>query len=444
MAHSPFEAVLRELARHGGGEAELHAARVRTRQYEARENRLDAVSFADTLSLGLRVFRDGRMGFSYGFIGDDADVARMVGEAVFCAGASDPDDAYGLPDAAGEAPGVPVYDPACESATEEEKGDFVRAMERDVLARDPRMKRVRAAALRETVAEVSIFNTRGLSASRRESRVSAHVETVAEEGTEGQTGYGFGFARSLSGLDGPAVAREGADRAIRMIGAVRPRSGEYAAVLENGAAAELLEVLVPSFLASQVAKGKSMFAGKVGNAVASGAVTVADDPLDADGSGAEPFDGEGTPSRRMELIASGRLRGFLADAFWGRKIGSGSTGACRRTGSKQPPSVGVSNLCIAPGTHSLGALLAAARDGILLTEFLGIHTADPVSGDFSVGASGLRIAGGTLTEPLHGFAVSGNILSLLGKVEAAGNDFRWFGNVGTPSLFVGTISVGGE
>ncbi|MBI5905432.1 MAG: TldD/PmbA family protein, partial [Deltaproteobacteria bacterium] len=63
---------------------------------------------------------------------------------------------------------------------------------------------------------------------------------------------------------------------------------------------------------------------------------------------------------------------------------------------------------------------------------------------FSVGASGLRIAGGTLTEPLHGFAVSGNILSLLGKVEAAGKDFRCFGNVGTPSLFVGTISVGGE
>ncbi|MEK7365760.1 MAG: metallopeptidase TldD-related protein, partial [Candidatus Deferrimicrobiota bacterium] len=145
-----------------------------------------------------------------------------------------------------------------------------------------------------------------------------------------------------------------------------------------------------------------------------------------------------------ELIAKGELRGFLADAFWGRKIGTGSTGACRRPGPKQPPTVGISNLRIAPGGDPPSALFEAAGNGILLTEFLGIHTADPVSGDFSVGASGIRIAGGALAEPLHGFAVSGNILGLLEKVEAAGSDFRWFGNVGAPSLLVSAISVGGD
>jgi PmbA protein len=106
--------------------------------------------------------------------------------------------------------------------------------------------------------------------------------------------------------------------------------------------------------------------------------------------------------------------------------------------------VGISNLRIAPGKHSPTALFETTGDGILLTEFLGIHTADPVSGDFSVGASGIRIAGGALAEPLYGFAVSGNILDLLGKVEAAGSDFRWFGNVGVPSLLLSAISVGGD
>jgi PmbA protein len=229
-----------------------------------------------------------------------------------------------------------------------------------------------------------------------------------------------------------------------MLGSVRPKTGEYRAVLENGASAELLDVLVPSFLASQVKKGKSMLAGRIGQRLASAAVTVADDPLDPEGSGAEPFDGEGTPARRRELITAGELQGFLADAFWGRKIGTGSTGSCRRPGAKQPPTVGVSNLCIAPGAVPPDALLGAAGEGILLTEFLGIHTADPVSGDFSVGASGIRISNGALAEPLHGFAVSGNILALLGTVEAAGSDFRWFGNIGTPSLLVGRISVGGD
>jgi PmbA protein len=444
VADSRFETVLRCVAGRGGGDAELCVTRTRDRRYEAREGRLDGIALADTVCLGLRVFRDGRMGFSYGFRGDAPDLARMVEEALFCADASDPDSAYGLPDAAGPATELPLYDPSVETVPEEEKGEFARSLEAGALARDPRVKRVRTAALRETVFTVSLSHSRGFSATRRESLCSAHVETVAEENGDAQTGYGFGVARSLRGLNADAIAEEGANRALRMLGAVRPKSGEYVAVFENGAAAELLEVLIPSFLSSQVAKGKSMFAGKVGRKVASETVTIEDDPLDPGGSGAEPFDAEGTPTRRRELIAGGELRGFLADAFWGRKIGTGSTGACRRPGPKQPPTVGISNLRIAPGKHSPAALIETAGDGILLTEFLGIHTADPVSGDFSVGASGIRIAGGALAEPLYGFAVSGNVLGLLGKVEAAGSDFRWFGNVGVPSLMVSAISVGGD
>jgi len=444
VADPGFGVVLREVAGRGGGDAELCVTRSRTRRYEAREGRLDGIAFADTVSMGLRVFRGGRMGFSYGFRGDASDLARMVEEALFCADASDPDPAYGLPDPAGAATDLPLYDPSVDSVPEGEKEEFARSLEAKVLARDPRLKRVRTAALRETVATVSLFHSRGLAGRRRESLCTAHVETVAEENGEGQTGYGFGVARALRGLDAAAIAEEGADRALRMLGAVRPKTGEYKAVLENGAAAELLEVLAPSFLSSQVVKGKSMFAGKVGRKVASPAITVEDDPLDPAGSGAEPFDAEGTPTRRRELIAKGELRGFLADAFWGRKIGTGSTGACRRPGPKQPPTVGISNLRVAAGEHPLASLFGAVGNGILLTEFLGIHTADPVSGDFSVGASGIRIAGGELAEPLHGFAVSGNVLGLLEKVDAAGSDFRWFGNVGAPSLLVGAITVGGD
>jgi len=443
VADTGFDTVLRCVAGRGGGDAELCVTRTRDRRYEAREGRLDGITLADTVAFGLRVFRAGRMGFSYGFRGDAADLARMVEEALFCADASDPDAAYGLPDAAGPATDLPLYDASVETVPEEEKGEFARSLEAQVLARDPRVKRVRTAALRETVATVSLFHSRGLAATRRESLCSAHVETVAEENGEGQTGYGFGAARSLRGLDASAIAAEGATRAVRMLGAVHPKTGEYKVVLENAAAAELLEVLIPSFLSSQVAKGRSMLAGKVGRKVASGGITVEDDPLDPAGSGAEPFDAEGVPTRRWELIVRGELRGFLADAYWGRKLGTGTTGACRRPGPKAPPTVGISNLRIAPGTHSSSALFEAVGNGILLTEFLGIHTADPVSGDFSVGGSGIRIAGGALAEPLHGFAVSGNILGLLEKVEAAGSDFRWFGNVGAPSLRVSAISVGG-
>ena len=387
MADPGFDIVLREMAGRGGGDTELCVTRTRDRRYEAREGRLDGIAIADTVALGLRVFRAGRMGFSYGFRGDAAELARMVEEAIFCAEASDPDDAYGLPDASGPATDLPLYDPSVETVPEAEKGEFARILEAQALARDPRMKRVRTASLRETVATVSLFHSRGFAATRRESLCSAHVETVAEENGEGQTGYGFGVARSLRGLNAAAIAGEGASRALRMLGAVRPKTGEYRVVLENGAAAELLEVLIPSFLASQVFKGKSMFAGKVGKRVASKAVTIEDDPLDPGGSGAEPFDAEGTPTRRRELISKGELRGFLADAYWGRKIGVGIDRGLPPSGAESA----AHGRDLQPAHRSRGAdppseLFATVGNGILLTEFLGIHTADPVSGDFSVGA----------------------------------------------------------
>jgi predicted Zn-dependent protease len=176
VAERLFDAVLREVAGRGGGDAELYVARARTRRYEAREGRLDGISFSDTLALGLRVFRGGRMGFSYGFRGDAADLSRMVEEALFCADASDPDDAYGLPDAGGTHPSLALFDPTCETVTEEEKGAFACSLESLTLARDPRMKRVRSASVNETVGSVEIRNSRGLSGARRDSRCTAWVD----------------------------------------------------------------------------------------------------------------------------------------------------------------------------------------------------------------------------------------------------------------------------
>ncbi|MBI5418706.1 MAG: TldD/PmbA family protein [Deltaproteobacteria bacterium] len=444
MPDTLFGLTQREVARRGGGEADLFLSRARVRRYDARGGGIDSISFSDSLSLGVRVFRDGRMGFSYGFRDSEDEIVRMVEAALFCADASDPDPAYGLPETVGGYAALPLYDPAWESVGDDEKAEFAAELERRTLAVDPRMKRVRSASLRETVAEVAFRNSAGACGSERVSHYYAYVDSVAEEGGEGQTGYGFAFARRYSDLDVDAVAEEAARRALRMLGAGRLPTGRYPAVLENGAAAELLEVLVPSFLASQVAKGKSVLAGKVGREVASRNVTIADDPLAPEGSESASFDGEGSPSRLNVLVEGGALKGFLADAFWGRKLRTGSTASCRRPGPKSPPGVGISNLRISPGERTKAGMLREMGAGVLLTEFLGIHTADPVSGDFSVGAAGIRFEEGEEREPVRGFAVSGDILSLLEQVAEIGSDFRWFGNVGSPSLALSGIAVGGE
>ena len=444
MPDALFGLVEREVARRGGGEAELYVVRERARRYDARGGGIDSVSFADSVALGLRVFRNGRMGFSYGF-GESGDaIVRMVETALFCADASDPDPSYGLPDAEGTVPEPALYDASWEGIEDPEKAEFAAALERRTLAFDPRLTRVRSALLRESVSGIRFWNSAGRYGAYRSSEYFAHVESVAEQGAEGQTGYGFGFGRRFSELSADSIAAEAGRNAVRMLGARGLPTGRYTAVLENGAAADLLDVLVPSFLASQVAKGKSMLAGKEGQGIASGNVAISDDPLDGRASGAQAFDGEGSPCRRVDLVERGVLKGFLADSFWGRKLGTGTTASCRRPSPKSPPAVGISNLFLAPGETTPEELLRHAGTGILLTEFLGIHTADPISGDFSVGAAGIRFSGGEQKEPVRGFAVSGNILSLLRQVTGAGSDFRWFGNVGAPSLAISEIAVGGE
>ncbi len=439
-----FERVLSEVSSRGGGQSELFVQRSRVRRFDARNERLDGISFSDTLSLGLRVFRNGRMGFSYGFREDDSEVCRMVESALFCADASAPDEAHALPVIGSPAAPAPeFYDDGWRSVDDAARAAFASGLERATLSADPRVTRVRTATLSESVAEVAFRNSAGAFGSQLYSFCSAHVEAVAEAGGEGQTGYGFGFARGLPGLSLESIASEGAHHAVRMLGGKQIPTGRYPAVIENGAVAELVEVLIPSFLGSQVAKGKSMLAGRIGQAIAASRVNISDDPLDPGGSSACAFDDEGVASRTVPLLVGGVLRGFLADSFWARKTGGSSTGSCRRAGAKTPPGVGISNLRVAPGVQSLPELCRNAGDGILLTEFLGIHTADPVSGDFSVGASGFKIEGGEVTVPIRGFAVSGNVLTLLSGVVAAASDFRWFGNVGSPSLAVASIDVGG-
>jgi PmbA protein len=332
-----FDLVEKEVSRNGKGEAELWVRRARVRRYEARDGGIDSISLSDSLSLGVRVFRNGRMGFSYGFGEGEEDVRRAVEAAIFCADGSDPDDAYDLPEGGGEVsaragePGTPpLFDPSCERVKEREKADFARELEARALAVGSRMKRVRSASLTETVAEVRVRNSRGREGAQRESSYFASVDSVAEESGEGQTGYGFGFARRFTDLRPGGIAEESARRALRMLKGRSLPTGRVSAILENEAAADLLDVLAPSFLAPQVAKGKSMLAGKIGQLVASKLVEVVDDPFDPEGAGATIFDGEGIPTQRNVLVRKGALSSFLSDTFWGRKIGTGTTSSLRR------------------------------------------------------------------------------------------------------------------
>ena len=232
-----------------------------------------------------------------------------------------------------------------------------------------------------------------------------------------------------------------------MLGAAKPETAKVPVVLDPFAASNFLGVLAGALNADNVLKGRSLFADQVGNQVGSAAFTLVDDGRRADGPAARPFDGEGVPSGRTELIAAGELRGFLHYTYTARRAGGGqrSTGNGSRGGYKSAPSVGTSNFFVEAGDTSQAALLGEAEGGVLIMDVSGVHSgANPISGEFSVGATGRRIGtGGALGEPLREMTVASTLPAMLAGIQAVGEDLRFFSSVGTPSILIGEMTLAG-
>jgi PmbA protein len=257
-------------------------------------------------------------------------------------------------------------------------------------------------------------------------------------------GWDFGFSSAYDGIHVHEIARIAGAKAVGLLGARKVPTMNCPAILDNYVATDILEVLAPAFLAENVQKGKSLLAGREGELIFAECLKIRDDGIFPGGMATAPFDGEGVARQNTVLVEEGVLRGFLYDTYCGRRAGRPSTGNAARGGVKGPPRMGINNFFIENGTHSMSGLADGIGRGLLVTSVMGMHTANPISGDFSVGAAGFLVENGLVTVPVKGVAIAGNILELFRSVERVGNDLRFFGAAGAPSLRVAALDVSGE
>jgi PmbA protein len=233
-----------------------------------------------------------------------------------------------------------------------------------------------------------------------------------------------------------------------MIGAGKPKSRSCPVVLDPTVAASFIALIGRGLAASAVQRGRSPFAERLGEEVANQVLALHDDGLDPEGFASAPFDAEGVPRRRTALIAAGTLHTYLYDTYTASRGDAASTGNASRSGYRSQPAASASNLIVAPGELSFAELLGEAGDGVLVTDVAGLHSGvNPVSGVFSVGASGRAIRDGEPAEPLREFTIASDLVSMLRAVRAVGADSRWVpfgGSVRTPSLLVGEMTVAGS
>jgi PmbA protein len=207
---------------------------------------------------------------------------------------------------------------------------------------------------------------------------------------------------------------------------------------------ELLRAIGPLFSADNVLKGRSLFADKIGQRVANEKVTIVDDARRPRGLRSAPFDGEGVATTTRTLIDRGVLQGYFTSIKTARKLRSDTTGNARRAGYGSPARIGPSNLFVAAGTDDAATIARGLDRALAVTSLLNLHTIDPVSGEFSLGATGNYIERGNRVHPAQGITIAGNLTHLLNAVVGVGTDLV-FGpsGLGSPTLVISELSIGG-
>jgi PmbA protein len=430
----------------GANDAEAWVERSRGTEVRAYQEEVESLAESGSHGIGLRVFVGQRPGYAYGTDLSEAGIRGLAGEAARSAAVADEDEYAGLPDTTGAAEVDGLHSPAVAEWTAERKVELAIAIERAARSRAG-VTQVEDTVYADGDETSAIVNSRGLAASFATSSAWGYASAFAGEGSDLMTGLGVGVARSPDALDPEAIGGEAAGRALALAGARQPEGRRCPVVLDAFVAASFVGFIGGMLSADAVQRGRSLFAGREGEEIAAPVLRLTDDGTHPDGLRTAPYDGEGSPRRRVPLIEDGRLATYLFDARTARKAGRETTGSASRASYRSPPSVGTANLVLESGEGGLADLCREAGDGLYVTDVAGLHSGvNPISGTFSVGATGRLIEGGELAAPVRELTIASDLVAMLRSVRAVGADARWVpfgGSVRAAPVLLAEMSVSG-
>lgn len=267
------------------------------------------------------------------------------------------------------------------------------------------------------------------------------ASVIAGEGGGMQRDYAYRTTRHLADLESPeSIGRRAGERTVARLNPAKLPSGAMPIVFDPRVSGGLLGHLIGAITGSAITRGTSFLRDCLGEQVFAAGVTVHDDPLRRRGLRSRPFDGEGLPVSDWRIIDDGVLTGWLLDSASARQLGLRPTGHAKR-GIGGPPSAGASNLHMEAGPLSRDELIADIERGVLVTELIG-HGVNPVTGDYSRGASGFLIEKGEIGPPVAEITIAGNLKDMFREITPA-SDLEFIRGVNAPSLRIEGMTVAG-
>jgi PmbA protein len=430
----------------GGEQVEAFVTRGTSTSVKVHGGEIESLTQATSAGIGIRVVRDKREGFAWAGSLDEGVIAEVLAEARDNAAFAEPEAWVGLAEPDGvQPPDVELWRAGLGELPTDRKVALALDLERAVRARDHRIVGVRTAQWNDGAGEGAVATSTGIAVAGRATSCYLSVVALGEEGGETTAGYGISAGREPDDVDFDKTADDAVERATRLLGATQPASGTVTLGLEPRLAATLLGIVGGTLDGESVQKGRSPFADRVGEQIASPLITLVDDPTDPASLGADRHDGEGLATRRVPLISGGVLQGFLHNTATARRAGVASTASAVR-GYRSTPGVGAQALALSPGSGTLDELIADVDHGVLVQSMTGLHSGvNPVSGDFSVGIEGLMVRNGSLSEPVREATVASTLQRLLLDISAVGGEREWTpGGTGSAALLIPNVTLSGS
>jgi PmbA protein len=425
-----------------GGEVFLRDGQSTT--IDVRDGAVEDTITRGERGMGVRVIRGGRVGFAYTSDLSRDGIAACVDAAVEIAAVTEPDPDVAIATEPIAAPELELYEAGLDERPIAERTAVALAVERAARETDARISGFRKTTYSDGTLSTVLATTAGVRGAYRETYFSVGTSPVASADGERQIGYHGDAKRRFAALDPVAIGRRAAERAVGKLGARGFETQRLPVVLDPYLGMSLLGALVPLFSADAVIKGKSLFAGKLGAAVASPLVTIVDDARLPGALRSAPFDGEGVATTTRTLVDGGTLRGYLSSLKTARKLGERPTGNARRGSYAAPSHIGAANFHLLPGATPPEELVGGLERALRITSLLNLHTIDPISGEFSLGATGDYLERGERRYPVQGITIAGNLTTLLSSITGVANDLVFGGSgIGSPTFVISELSVGG-
>lgn len=426
-----------------GGEAEVFLEKKSSRSMGWADQKPQSHIMADEAGVCVRFLQEGAQGVAVSKGASPDIVARLLSQAADTAKLMPKDPHRQFFSGGASYASALRCDNTLFTTPSDEILERLSIVEKRILKTDTRLKKFIKMNYSEEKSTVSLANTKDLFQESESSSFSFVVEVLAEEKGASEVGWDYCSSRFRQKLDIEAVVASVAQHTLQSLGGGAIPSGRYSVVLHPRVGTQLLDMVTEALSAEAVQLGRSFWRGKEKAKVASSVVNICDDPLLQDGLASAPFDDEGVPHAKLEVVSKGILNEYFYDLRTAHKAGRTSNGRGMKEGVSVLPKPGPTNFFLQPGSHSLLALLESRDTIFYLHDVMGLHMADPITGEFSLGASGSLFKKGKFSQAVRGVTVAGTIGELFQNIVTVGSDLTWYGTVGAPHLLVDFLTVAG-